>query len=268
VVWIVFYTTEFWLFIAVSLLAILSIDEFKRLVPGARAGAGARGPAGWAMTVLGVLAVAAVYSGGTALALPVVVATPFCLFTLKMVSGAGARDADTAPGAEFRDSAASAAFGALGVAYLALPLSYLVLIKGLPGGEWWIMFLMLIIWANDTFAYFTGRAVGRTRLSPAISPKKTIEGAAGGLVGGAAASLIFNHLFGLGMDVLPAIVLSVVIGVVAIIGDLAESVLKRAAGVKDSGALIPGHGGILDRIDSLLFAIPVIYYFMLWQPRL
>jgi phosphatidate cytidylyltransferase len=282
----------FWFFIAVSVLTLLSMHEFNRLIPATGAtGADSTGDApsgssgsvcqagsvcqtgpvrltGWAAVILGLLVTLAVYMGGLELAAPIVAATPFSIFALGMLTGGGTDNANSPPGAAFRDAATFAAFRTLGVVYLALPFSYLVLVKGLERGEWWIMFLLLLIWANDTFAYFTGRAIGRTKLSPRISPKKTIEGAVGGLIGGAIAALLFNNIFGLGMGVFPAVVLSVVIGVVAIFGDLIESVLKRAAGVKDSGRVIPGHGGILDRIDSLVFAVPVLYYFMLCQANI
>ncbi len=163
---------------------------------------------------------------------------------------------------EFKDAAVDAAFKALGMAYIALPFSYFALIGRLEDGKWWILFLFAVIWANDTFAYITGKTLGRHKLCPSISPKKTVEGALGGIAGGVAAALLFNHFAGMGAQWAVMIGLSVFLGLVGMAGDLAESVLKRAAGVKDSGSIVPGHGGVLDRTDSLIFTIPVLYYYL------
>jgi phosphatidate cytidylyltransferase len=112
---------------------------------------------------------------------------------------------------------------------------------------------------------FVGKVIGRHKLSPLVSPNKTVEGAVGGVAAGVIAAYIFNIVAGFGMAMTTVIVLPLLIGVVGIIGDLIESVIKRSAGAKDSGALIPGHGGALDRIDSLLFAIPLLYYYLAWM---
>lgn len=165
---------------------------------------------------------------------------------------------------ELKDSSADIAFKGLGIIYIALPLSYLIFLREETNGEWWLLLLLVIIWANDTFAYFTGKSIGRTGLSR-ISPKKTAEGAFGGLLGGFVVAFLYNKFLSMGLGIGTIAVLSLVIGVVGIIGDIAESLLKRAAGVKDSGTIIPGHGGVLDRIDSLIFPIPLIYYFVVWH---
>lgn len=151
-----------------------------------------------------------------------------------------------------------------GVAYVALPFSYLILIKQTRSGGKWLFFLLVTIWLNDTFALFVGKAFGRHRLCPLISPNKTVEGAIGGIVAGVAGALIFQRFYFSAMMQSWAGILAFVIGIVGIIGDLVESVIKRACGVKDSGTMIPGHGGMLDRIDSLIFAAPVLYYFLIW----
>lgn len=168
---------------------------------------------------------------------------------------------------ELKDSAVDAAFKALGLLYIALPLAYLAPLREMENGQWWILFLLVVIWSSDTLAFFTGKLMGRHKLAPEISPKKTVEGAIGGLAGAFIAAFFFNMLASMGMDLKRVFILSVVIGFVAMIGDLAESLLKRSAGVKDSGRLIPGHGGILDRIDSILFPIPLLYYFLLCQSQ-
>jgi phosphatidate cytidylyltransferase len=147
------------------------------------------------------------------------------------------------------------------IIYITLPMSYAIQLASRT--EPWLIYVLTTVWAGDTLAYFAGRAFGRHPLHPAVSPKKTIEGAVGGLVGSAAGGVGVVVLLGLPMGLLPAIGVSLLAGLVAQMGDLAESVLKRSAGVKDSGAILPGHGGMLDRIDGVLFALPVCAAFIL-----
>jgi phosphatidate cytidylyltransferase len=120
--------------------------------------------------------------------------------------------------------------------------------------------LFAIIWAGDSAAYYGGRALGRRLLAPTVSPKKTVEGAIAGFVASVAVGVIGGVYF-LGEPWLNLAGISAVTAVVGQIGDLAESVLKRSAGVKDSSSILPGHGGILDRLDSIFFAAPVFYWF-------
>jgi phosphatidate cytidylyltransferase len=126
----------------------------------------------------------------------------------------------------------------------------------LHSGTAWLLMLILVVWGYDTGAYLVGRQVGRTRLLEHISPAKTVEGLAGGLVLATVAAGVGALLIGL--DPWHPLLIGPLVGIVAQVGDLSESMLKRAAGRKDSGGLIPGHGGILDRIDSFLFAAPVL----------
>jgi phosphatidate cytidylyltransferase len=125
-----------------------------------------------------------------------------------------------------------------------------------PRGLAWLLIILLAAWIGDTFAYIVGRTWGRQKLAPHISPAKTVEGSAGGLVGSAAIGAIGMALFGLGISTVAGLGFGLVLGVVGQTGDLAESWLKRQVGAKDSGNLIPGHGGVLDRIDTLLFTLP------------
>lgn len=131
-------------------------------------------------------------------------------------------------------------------------------------GVGWVILSFVVTWANDTFAYFTGHAFGRHRMAERISPKKTWEGFAGGAVGSIVGALVTRWLLpDLGAVLTPgmALLLGAGAAVLGPLGDLAESALKRAAGVKDSGKIIPGHGGLLDRIDALLFVSPWVYVF-------
>ena len=149
---------------------------------------------------------------------------------------------------------------ALGVVYVPLFISFLVLIRNDANGMGWIFFLLFIVFAGDTSALYVGSFYGRHKLIPTVSPGKTIEGSLGGL----AANLIFGALakalFLPGLTWPQALFYSLLIGAAGQVGDLFESVLKRSSQVKDSGVLLPGHGGILDRIDALLFAAPVAYF--------
>jgi phosphatidate cytidylyltransferase len=145
-------------------------------------------------------------------------------------------------------------------------------IGAVRGGESWpgalvLLFPLLMTWASDTFAYFGGRAFGRRKLIPAVSPAKTVEGAVSGVIGTVIVAAVYAHFvlgseLGLPFGALSGAAIGLVVSPVAQAGDLAESLLKREAGVKDSGALLPGHGGVLDRFDSLFFTIPVTYWLM------
>lgn len=124
-----------------------------------------------------------------------------------------------------------------------------------------LLMLFAIVMLADTAAYFTGMSMGRRKLAPGISPGKTVEGVVGGLAGGLLAALLVRWLLLPQMPLWHAAVLGLLVAALGVLGDLLESVLKRWAGVKDSGRLFPGHGGMLDRLDSLLFGAPVLYYY-------
>lgn len=164
-----------------------------------------------------------------------------------------------------------------GAAYIGWLLSAFILLRQLdtplragllaplniPPGAAWVFLVLAITWIQDSAAYFVGRSIGRTRMAPILSPKKTWEGFAGGLVASILTAAVAVPLLGLPISLLSAALIGAAAGIAGPLGDLGESLIKRQVGVKDSGTLIPGHGGILDRMDSLLFTAPVIYFTIL-----
>ncbi len=170
--------------------------------------------------------------------------------------------------------------------YVALPLGLMVQVRELWSGAFLLLYLLLVVWAGDIFAYFVGKSVGRHLMSPQISPKKTWEGAVASLIASLIVGLlVYNYALPISSALLrvhlidrksgyfalqkqslgTALLLSAAINIAAQFGDLVESLIKRGAGVKDSGSLLPGHGGMLDRIDALLFAAPVLWYYAAWR---
>ena len=180
----------------------------------------------------------------------------------------------------------AAAASAFAFVYIAIPMALLVAIRQQPAGAIWTIYTLLAVWAGDIFAYFVGRSLGRHRMSPEISPKKTWEGAVASVLASVIVGTLWiqhapgisstllrvglidrrDGMFGLEQPQLwPIIVLSAVINIAAQLGDLVESLIKRGAGVKDSGTILPGHGGMLDRIDAMLFAVPVVWACGAWR---
>ena len=166
-----------------------------------------------------------------------------------------------------------AAFSLLGISYIGMSFAHLILLRytdnslyimtsggQLSVGAAYVWLAFVGTWASDTFAYFIGTYFGRHKLCPMISPKKTIEGVIGGMLGSVIAIVVLGILFKL--PVSHSTIMGILVGIAAPVGDLVESAIKRFAGVKDSGQILPGHGGILDRFDSILFTVPAIYYYM------
>jgi phosphatidate cytidylyltransferase len=187
-----------------------------------------------------------------------------------------------------RDELSSAFPGAMtagfAFSYIALPMASLVQLREQWQGSFFILYLLLLVWAGDIFAYFIGKSLGTHRMSPRVSPKKTWEGAVASVVASVAVGMLMAHYAvpisrallharlieqrdGVFTEpaMFPTILLSIVINLAAQLGDLVESVIKRGAGAKDSGAILPGHGGMFDRIDALLFAAPVLWAYMAWR---
>ncbi len=126
------------------------------------------------------------------------------------------------------------------------------------------MLAVLAIMSADAAAYAGGRLLGRHQLAPSVSPNKTLEGALFGWLGGFGATIALDQILNLDVEIWPLVLLALVLPVISQLGDLVESLFKRAMDVKDSSNLIPGHGGVLDRLDSLLFGLPVVYFFLQW----
>ena len=148
--------------------------------------------------------------------------------------------------------------------YIGYFSSFLLKIKFLPNGNFLLIFLLIIVWVNDIAAYIVGTAIGKIKLAPRISPKKTIEGSIAGILFSLVTILCLNQW--LYYDLNKLMYIGIIVSLIAQCGDLFESMLKRGAKIKDSGNLIPGHGGILDRFDSLLFAAPIFYFYIIHIP--
>jgi phosphatidate cytidylyltransferase len=152
----------------------------------------------------------------------------------------------------------------LGIFYVPVLLSHAALLRALPDGRNWVLLVLVVVMASDTMAYFIGMKLGRHRLYEKVSPKKTLEGSIGGLLGALFGAAIGKLWFFTGLSWLDVAFIGFVVGAFSQIGDLVESLLKRSFEVKDSGSLLPGHGGLLDRLDSLLFAFPLTYLYAAW----
>ena len=180
----------------------------------------------------------------------------------------------------------AALVSAFAFVYIALPIASLVQLREQWQGSFYLLYLLLLVWAGDVFAYFIGKPFGRHHMSPRVSPNKTWEGAVASVIASVAVGmLMFNYALPISTALLhlhlielrdgifnnqqpsltPVIALSVVLNIAAQLGDLVESLIKRGAGAKDSGAILPGHGGIFDRIDALLFAAPVLWCYTAWR---
>jgi phosphatidate cytidylyltransferase len=157
----------------------------------------------------------------------------------------------------------AAGISASGLLLVAFPLTFTIRLHGYSAdGPKLLMFALVITWVGDTAAYFVGRAIGKHKLAPVLSPKKTWEGTVASLFGALLVAVVFAKW--LSVPLLHLLVMAAVGNIAGQAGDLLESAYKRSAGVKDSGSLLPGHGGVLDRIDALILAIPVVWYYWIW----
>jgi phosphatidate cytidylyltransferase len=208
------------------------------------------------------------------LALSAAVLAPFLFLTIAMC-----RD-------ELPSGFPAAMVSAFAFGYVGVPMASLVQLREQWQGSFYLLYLLLLVWAGDIFAYFIGKPFGRHRMSPRVSPNKTWEGAVASVVASVAVGLLmFHYALPISSTLLHAhlielrdgiftdrqfstttvVLLSIILNVAAQLGDLVESLIKRGAGAKDSGAILPGHGGMLDRIDALLFAAPVLWCYAAWR---
>lgn len=247
----VIWFSPFWLFTAIFGIVILfSVLEFYRMVAYSnRRPFIYAGLAGTAFFITGA------YFGANYTGLALVLAIILVLIRMLL---------DT----EIEKSFVNWVYTLAGMLYAGWMLSHFILLRNidpidLDNGRNWIFIALFATFATDTVAYFVGRALGRHKMAPSISPGKTWEGALGGFVGGLGAAILLAVILKVPVD-WKLILLGCVIPVVAQFGDLVESMFKRGMGVKDAGRLIPGHGGILDRLDSVIFTVVVVYYYVRW----
>jgi phosphatidate cytidylyltransferase len=151
-----------------------------------------------------------------------------------------------------------------GILFVGFLLAYVSLIRNLPNGRLWVLFLIITVWAGDIFALLSGSFFGRHKLYPKISPNKTFEGLAGGIIGSIIVALAFSRFFIPNLKIIFCVLFAIGLAILGQLGDFTESMVKRSAQVKDSGNLIPGHGGMLDRLDSFLFSAPFLHYGLLY----
>ncbi len=245
---VLFYVPEnlFSLFMILLILAVAV--EYKRLIFG-------RGFTweGTALLAAAFLIPAAFAAGDPRYALLVVsltVISAFLVFLFGVVRR-GSASLNLAPVAALM----------LGIVYIPVMLSYIILLRRGADGALWVAFVLVLAFSGDIAAYYVGTALGRRKLLPLVSPGKTVEGAVGAYAGSIAGALLFRHLFLPALPVIHAVVLGVAGSTLGQLGDLCESVVKRTAGAKDSGSLLPGHGGFMDRLDCLMFTMPFVYYY-------
>lgn len=235
----------------VMLAGGLALFEFYRLCFGARSHSWliGIGLTGFAALILG--------THRPDIIVPTLLATLVCIISVPLLSRS-----------PLEQSLRDGAMTLFGVLYLGLTLGTLSMTRLLPLGEWLIFFLLLVTWASDTGAYLVGTLCGRHRLAPTISPKKTVEGLVGGLIAAIIAGYAARWWFLPDLSGLDCLILATLLTISGLWGDLTESAMKRSVGMKDSGGILPGHGGMLDRLDSLLFTAPVFYYYVTMASRL
>jgi len=230
-----------------SVMTILAMLEFYRMALPDRVAES------WGAAVCGALIIFVPFIGDGRLALPALagIFLSFALLFLFRIRN-------------IADAAREVAYATLAFMYIPILLMHLIMLRQTTYGVQWLMVIMAIVMTNDSAAYYTGRAWGKHRLYPLVSPKKSIEGAIGGIVGSIAGTLAAKFTFFPQLTFLDTLLTAVFIGILGQTGDLFESLLKRSFGVKDSGTLFPGHGGVLDRMDSIIFAAPATYYYVIY----
>ncbi|MBI2909452.1 MAG: phosphatidate cytidylyltransferase [Chloroflexi bacterium] len=255
---------EPWYFLLLAAVAVVAALEFFRMAP-ARIG---RFLTFFGVAWVGLFILSARYPvpGGTPLLITSSVLIPLFWLVLGGGQGSGVRGRfqPPAPNPQPLAPALRWAWTLAGIFYVGWLLGHFVWLRDMSNGREWVILAVFSTFAADTTAFFVGRAWGRCPLAPAISPGKTWEGAVSGFMAATLAALALSVALGLQAGYGHVLVVGGLIGVFGQLGDLAESLLKRSAGVKDAGAVVPGHGGILDRLDSVLFGVVVVYYYLTW----
>ncbi len=203
--------------------------------------------------IIAVLIPLAAFSGDLHIVLAVIAFSMLSVFSLSLL-GVNEHAIDTV-------SVSKLVFGFI---YIPFMLSHFILLRHSADGMMWIFFILVLAFSGDIAAFYVGRSVGKRKLIPLVSPGKTVEGTAGLLTGSVMGCILFQQFFLPGLPVIHAAALGFSGGIVGQLGDLCESVIKRASGVKDSGSLVLGHGGLLDRLDCLIFIAPYVYYYRLF----
>jgi phosphatidate cytidylyltransferase len=239
-----------WLIVVLAAGAVGAVELFGMTHPGDRVMASVG-----VLLTLSVVSVLWLYGAQPKVLLALILVLPV-LATLLVLWRLG----------DIQTAALRVAANAFGPLYLGGGLAAVALLRrdGLGDGPAFVVLALMLAWASDTGAYFAGRFLGKHKLYEAVSPKKTVEGAVGGLGGALAGALSAHFLFLRSLPLVDAVVLALVAGALGQAGDLGESLLKRSSGVKDSGGIIPGHGGILDRVDALLVTGTITYLYVLW----
>ncbi len=242
-IYVVLFSHQYVFFGVLLLIILLATKEFIPLVN--KENTFIYKPLIWACAVI---IPSSLFFGNFTIFLAIIFIILFILFILKMFSNN--------PTEKVIEDVSYSFFS---IIFLPFLFSFMILVREVSAT--WLMFMFFVVWASDTFAYFSGITLGKHKLIPKVSPKKSIEGLVGGFLGGLIVAYIFNYyIFELNIFIMFVIAVDVIVA--GVVGDLIESMIKRSAAVKDSGNLIPGHGGVLDRFDSAIFATPVLYFYL------
>jgi phosphatidate cytidylyltransferase len=266
---VIYFGTSLHFLILLEIAIFIALYEFYRMLER-----GGEGCYKWAGIAIGILLPIAVFNGSSPYINLLITSSVIIPFVFRIFHG------NNPPTPPFKTSPSPPSEGGekgevkggqggfsyiantiLGILYVSLLMSYMILIRGSEyQGRELIFFILIATWMGDTSAYYGGKGLGKHKLAPLISPNKTIEGAVTGLIGSISGAVIAKIWF-LDLDISHTIISGILIAVFGQLGDLGESFIKRNLQVKDSGGIIPGHGGMLDRVDSLLFSSPVFYYY-------